>query len=43
MDSIQPSEKDEEGNTIITIHTTDFYGKENKNSVFLFQNQFKNK
>lgn len=34
MDSIKPSEKDEEGNTIITIHTTDFYGKEDKRSEF---------
>lgn len=40
MDSIQPSEKDEKGNTIITIHTTDFYGKENKNSVFFDDGPF---
>lgn len=40
MDSIQPYEKDKEGNTIITIHTTDFYGKEDKNSEFFDDGPF---
>lgn len=40
MESLKPSEKDEEGNTIITIHTTDFYGKEDKNSQFFDDCQF---